>query len=78
MTTRLVAILGLGNPNKPGPGYDPVEYTFEGRTATRFSRTSFVPRYTTVSTGARSSVIARLTSGERVAVLPSNVYSTGS
>ena len=35
MTTRLVAILGLGNPNKPGPGYDPVEYTFEGRTATR-------------------------------------------
>lgn len=41
MTTRLVSILGLGNPKKDPLGYDPVEYAFEGR---RASRTALVSR----------------------------------
>lgn len=41
MTTRLVSILGLGNPKRDPLGYDPVEYAFEGR---RASRTALISR----------------------------------
>ena len=70
MTTRLVSILGLGNPKKSPLGYDPVEYSFAGRGAARTPLVArahaelFAPVDAVVLLGTEEVRLARHESGE--------------